>query len=110
MSEKDKVVELLEEILLWMKYDYLETKKKLLNTLDSEGKIIAYELSDGERSVRDISKYAGVHFTTISDWWNKWFEDGLMLQTEKYGGSRYKRLCSLTKLGIKILDIEEGKL
>jgi len=109
MTEENAVINLLEEILLWMKYDYLDAKRKLLEVLDTEKKIIAYELSNGERSVRDISKFAGVHFTTIGDWWNKWFEDDLMVQTEKYGGSRYKRLCSLTKIGIKIPEIKEEK-
>ena len=107
MNENSKTIEILEEILLWMKYDYSNIKERLREKLDSEGKIVAYELSDGERSVRDIAPYAGVHFTTIGSWWNNWFEEGLMEQTEKYGGSRYKRLCSLSKMGIKIPELKE---
>lgn len=110
MSEKDNIVEQLEEILLWMKYDYLETRKKLREILDTPDKILVYELSNGDRSTREIAKYVSVTFRTIAQWWNRWFDAGLMAQTEKYGGSRYKRLCSLTKMGIKIPEkIEEPK-
>jgi len=38
MSKNNRIIELLEEILLWMKYDYLETKKKLIKALDSDEK------------------------------------------------------------------------
>lgn len=109
MSKKDKTVELLEEILLWMKYDYLDTRKKINEILDTTDKIIVYELSNGDRSTREISNYVSVSFKTIAQWWNKWSDAGLMEQTEKYGGSRYKRLCSLTKMGIKIPEIKEEK-
>ena len=102
MAKEDTIIELLEEILLWMKYDFLNTKKRLISSLDSEDKIIAYELSTGENSTYDIAERVSVSATTVSNWWNKWFDDGLMEQTEKYSGSRYKRLCSLTKMGIKI--------
>ena len=105
MLSKDRTIELLEEILLWTKYDYSETKQKMIEHLDTDEKKIAYQLSDGEKSTRDISKKAGVHFTTIADWWRSWFKLELMEQTEKYGGSRYKRFISLTKMGIPIPEI-----
>ena len=105
MDKNDKIIELLDEILLWMKYDYLDTKRKLIETLDTEDKIIAYELSDGYRSTNDIAQYVDVSHQTVYNWWNKWFEFGLIEQTEKYGGGRYKRLCSLTKMGIKVPEI-----
>lgn len=87
----------------------LKQKKILIETLDNDDKIIAYELSNGERSTRDIEEHVNVSFNTVSRWWNKWFEEGLMEQTAKYGGSRYKRLCSLTKLGIKIPETLEDE-
>ena len=105
MNKEDTIIELLNEILLWMKYDYLDTKNRLKLNLDSEEKIIAYELSTGENSTYDISKKISVSATTVSNWWSKWFDEGIMEQTEKYGGNRYKKLCSLTKFGIKIPEI-----
>jgi len=68
-------------------------------------KKIAYELSDGERSSRDIAKIIKPSHTTVGNWWDKWFKLGLVEQTEKYGGSQYTRLCSLTKMGIKMPEI-----
>ena len=105
MSINEKSIELLEEILLWTKYDYTETKRKMLEHLNSNDKKIAYELSNGENSQNYIEKFVSVSQKTISSWWKKWFELGLMEQTEKYRGSRYKRLISLTKMGIPIPEI-----
>ena len=103
---RDKTIELLEEILLWTKYDYTETKQKLIEHLDTDDKKIAYQLSNGENSSRNISKQVSVSHTTIHDWWNAWFNLGIMEQTEKYGGSRFKRLISLTIMGINLPEFE----
>jgi len=108
ITESNRAIELLEEILLWMKYDYLETKKKLLEILDTDEKKTAYELSDGINSGRSIAREIGVGNKTIGNWWKKWFEAGLIEQTEKYRGGQYKKLCSLTKMGIKLSEKEEG--
>jgi len=102
MGKDERIIKLLEEILIWMKYDYHATKEKMLEILDTDDKKIVYELSDGERSRRDLTKYVSVSGKTISNWWNDWFDSGLVVQTEKYEGGRYKRLCSLTKMGIRI--------
>ena len=103
---KDRNLELLEEILLWTKYDYSTTKQKMLQHLDTDDKIISYQLSDGENSTYDIEKKVSVTAMTISNWWGRWFQEGLVEQTEKYVGLRYKRLISLTKLGIKVPEFE----
>ena len=105
MSNNEIIIELLEEILLWTKYDYAETKRKMLVHLNTDEKKIAYQLSDGEKSTRYISKKAGVHFSTIADWWKSWFKLELMEQTEKYSGSRYKKLASLLIMGIPVPEV-----
>ena len=79
----------------------------MLDNLDTDEKKIAYQLSDGDRSTRNISKQADVHFSTIAKWWNTWYKLDIMEQTEKYRGSRFKRLISLTKMGIPIPEIPE---
>jgi len=107
MSKEDKMIGLLEEILLWTKYDFEETKQKMIQELDTDDKKIAYQLSDGENSSRDIANKVNVTHKTIQNWWNNWFEAGLVEQTEKYGGGRYKKFCSLTKMGILIPNFEE---
>ena len=100
--DNKKIVELPEEILLWTKYDYKETKRKLLELLNTDEKKIAYQLSDGERSSREIAKVVSVSHMAIQQWWSKWFELDLIEQAEKHGRGRYKRLISLTKMGISI--------
>lgn len=107
---KDRTIELLEEILLWTKYDYSEIKQKMIEYLDTDDKKIAYQLSDGENSTYDIEKKVSVTAMTVSNWWNRWFEAGIVEQTEKYGGGRYKRLISLTKMGIPIPEIPEEEV
>jgi len=109
IMSRDKTIELLEEILLWTKYDYTETKQTLIEQLDTDDKKIAYQLSDGEKSTHDIAKLITASQKSVSRWWQKWFELELMEQTEKYGGGRYKRLISLIKMGIPIPENpEEG--
>lgn len=105
---KDRIAELLEEILLWTKYDYSATKQKMIEHLDTVDKKIAYQLSDGEKSTRDIAKLISASQKSVSNWWQKWFELELMEQTEKYGRGRYNRLISLTRMGIPVPEISEG--
>lgn len=102
---QDRTTELLEEILLWTKYDFSETKQKMLENLDTDDKKITYQLSNGEKSSRDLSSFVSVSHSTIFRWWKEWFELGLVEQTEKYGGGRYKRLISLTRMGIPVPEI-----
>ena len=73
---------------------------EMLEHLNTDEKKIAYQLSDGERNSRDIAEIVGVSHMTIRQWWNKWFELDFIEQTEKYGKGRYKRLISLSKMGI----------
>jgi len=107
MSQDDKIIELLEEILLWTKYDYAVTKQKMIEHLDNDDKKIAYQLSDGEKSTYDVAKLITASQSSVSNWWQKWFELELVEQTEMYGGGRYKRLISLTKMGILIPEIPD---
>lgn len=105
MSNNEIIIELLEEILLWTKYDYTTTKQKMLQHLNTDNKRVAYQLSDGDNSRKYIAGKVGVSDQTISNWWKEWFEFGLTEQTEKYGGGRYKRLISLTKMGIPVPEV-----
>ena len=109
LDKEDNIVELLEEILLWTKYDFLEIKQKMIEHLDTDDKKIVYQLSDGKRSSYDIAEFITASRRSISNWWQRWFELGLVKQTEKYEG-RYKRLVSLTEMGIPIPEIPEEEI
>ena len=107
MTEQNRTIELLEEILLWTKYDFLEMKQLMIDELDTDEKRIAYQLSDGENSTAQIASVIPVSQMTISNWWRNWLELGIVKQTEKYGGRRRKRLISLAEMGIPYPDLPE---
>lgn len=106
-GEMLKIRELLEEVLVWVKYDYLTLKNKIIEFIQTDQEKIVYEYSDGERSLRDLCKLADVHHTTVKSWLEKWYEEGIVDSIEKYGGKRYIRIVSLAKFGISIPEILE---
>lgn len=105
MTENNRIIELLEEILLWTKYDFEEIKQKMIEALDTDEKKIAYQLTDGENSTTQIASVIPVSQVTVSNWWRNWLELGIVKQTEKFGGKRRIRLISLAEMGIPFPDI-----
>jgi predicted transcriptional regulator len=63
---------------------------------------IVYELSDGEKSTREIEGLTKVSRTTVARLWDKWYKLGLMERSEKYGGGRMKHSFSLADAGIEV--------
>ena len=53
-----------------------------------------YELSDGERTMREIAKLAGCPFQTVASRWKEWAVLGLVVESENRKG-RYKKIVSL---------------
>lgn len=49
-----------------------EVELRISNILQSNDEITVYQLSDGERSSREISKYVNLSHTTITKLWRKW--------------------------------------
>lgn len=78
----DRIIELLEEILKWTRFEgNQKVKEILLDELDTDAKKIVYELSDG-RSSPEIEKMADVISKTIRDWWKKWANRGLTISRQ----------------------------
>ncbi len=59
-----------------------------------------FELSDGQRSTREIAKNVGSSHMKVAVKWNKWASIGLVMPSEKYKG-RFKKIVALGDLGIK---------
>lgn len=101
----DKNTQLLSEILKWQKFQGIQLLKTILpNILESKEKKMVYELTDGETTVKEISKKAGVATGTVSAWWNTWLANGIVSKEI----SRYKKIVSLKDIGLLIFK-ENGK-
>jgi transposase len=100
-KKEDRIIELLEEILKWTRFDVLQKAKEvLLDTLKKDTEKIAYQYSDGKSSL-EISKMAGVSDFAIRSYWKKWAAMGLVLASSRYKG-RYEKLFSLEDLSIEV--------
>ena len=69
-------------------------KNPRIGMLKEEEKKI-YELSNGQRSTREIEKLVNASRSKIASLWKKWYKIGIVESSDKYGGTRMKRL-SLT--------------
>ena len=105
IEKQDKLIELLEEILKWTKFEGMQrVKAVLLETLKKDSEKIAYQYSDGRGSL-EISNVAGVSDFAIRSYWKKWATMGLVQPSSKFKG-RYERLFSLEDLGIEVPTIK----
>jgi len=97
-----KSVEILKELLKWVKITSLpQVKKMLLELLPSDDKKIAYQYSDG-RGSQEVSELAGVGQGTVSRWWTSWINSCIAEAIPVKGGERAKRSFSLEDLGIEV--------
>lgn len=107
MSREDEMIGLLEELVRWTKVTSIPHVKGLLESLSDVEKI-AYQNSDG-RSSRDVAKTVNVHFTTVSQWWRKWYTLGIVESMQVQRGTRYRRSFSLEDFDIKIPQLQKDE-
>lgn len=105
MSQRDKqdvIIEILKEILKWIKVTSVpQVKKLLLELLTSDEEKIAYQYSDG-RTSQEVSQLVNVSYITITRWWKNWIKAGIAEPMSVKGGERARRLFSLEDFGIEI--------
>lgn len=96
----------LREMKTWLKLAGIPELRRLseANLRDNVDKIV-YELSDGERSTREIAGAVkglgkGISHATVSNMWRRWAIMGLVEPSEKYRG-RYAKVFPLQFLGIE---------
>jgi hypothetical protein len=70
--------------------------------------LYAYELSNGERSTREIGKLVKLDQKGISNWWREWEKAGLVEKIGKKG--QFKALYSLLELLLVFLPSNRHKL
>lgn len=102
MTHEDRMIELLEEMVKWMRVTSIPRVKSLLSEiLRSPEERIAYQSSDGKPS-KEVAKLAGVSFGTITKWWRIWVKAGIAEAVSARGGKRARRIFSLEDFGIEI--------
>lgn len=75
-----------------------ELEKRLAGVFDQPRELSVYELSDGERSTREIEEITGVAKDTVSDLWKKWHRIGI---ADTAGTKKpYKAKYSLVRLAL----------
>ncbi len=86
-----------------------EIEKSLKDTFTSNEEIRVYELSDGNRTTRDIEDLIGVSRQTVSNLWKKWEILGLV--EEGKSKKPYKAKFSIIDLalGNKKKGVKNGK-
>lgn len=104
MSEtEDQKIEILQEILSWIRFLGLkEVKEILTNELDDNKKKLIYHLSDGNKGSTEIGKIAKVSHRTVSDHWTSWAPLRIVEPIRVQGGGRYKKVFELEDFGIPI--------
>jgi hypothetical protein len=99
----ERIARIAEEQLKWTKLSGMTQLKSIFEeNLRTDDDKRVYELSDGERSIRDIEKITNVGRTKIAALWKKWYKMGIMERSEKYEGKRMKKSFSLSGVGIDV--------
>jgi hypothetical protein len=97
-----EITQLLRELVRWSKFEGVPKLRAILEqNLRSDKEKIIYELSDGERSTRDITKVVGGSHETIRRYWEKWSKLGIVDESHGQEG-RFRHICSLEEVGMEV--------
>jgi len=93
----------LDQLLKWTRFAGMQQLRTIMTqNLETDTEMLVYELSDGERTTREIARLAGVGSNaTIAKYWKKWTKIGIVEPSEKRRG-RYQRICSLEAVGLTV--------
>jgi hypothetical protein len=93
----------LDQLLKWTRFAGMQQLRSILTqNLTKDTEMLLYELSDGERTTREIARLAGVGSNaTIASYWKKWSKIGIVEPSERRRG-RYRRICSLEEVGLTV--------
>lgn len=105
MSEEklNLIASIMKEQLKWTKLAGRTQLKSIFeNNLKTDDERRVYELSDGERSTRDIAILTNANKDKISSLWRTWYKIGIMEKSKRYEGKRMKKFFSLSEVGIEV--------
>jgi len=102
------VAQRLDELIAWQRFESMPKLRALLITgLDSDIKKLAYEMTDGENSRRDIAAKLRISDDNIQNYWGKWYELAVVRPSKRKG--RPQHIVSLEDLGMKLPKISSTK-
>jgi hypothetical protein len=98
MNGDDRMVELMEELVAWTKFAHQEALITVWRkVIVDEKHLVAYELTDGTRTQRDVAEASGLSQPTISALWQKWRRTGL---ARELPGGKVRHLARPSDFGI----------
>ena len=99
----EKLLQVTKEQLRWNKLVGINHLKTIFAMeFKSNDEKLVYELSNGEKSIRDLEKETGISRSKVSLLWRKWYNIGIMEKSQKYEGKRMKKSFSLVDIGVEI--------
>jgi hypothetical protein len=107
-QKSDRMIQLLEEILKWTSFEAKQdVRNTLIELLKTDTEKLIYQKSDG-RTSREVAQVAGTSHGTVVNYWRKWSGHAIVEEVRSRGGTRYKRVFSLTDFGIEIPQVRAG--
>ena len=104
-EKTDRIIELLEEILKWVRLEGAQrAKDTLAGLLKTDTEKLVYENSDGHTS-REIAQVVGTSHVTVTNYWKKWARYGIVKEASARGGTRYVRVFSLSDFGTEVPSV-----
>lgn len=104
------IVQILREILRWSRFEnFPKLRKILLDNLKTDQEKLVYELTNGENSRPDVAKQTDVPDSTVRNWWEKWYNLGILEPSGKRKG-RPQKIMALEDMGIEVPKIPPKKL
>jgi hypothetical protein len=101
MNDIDVLAELREQTR-WLRLMGLQALRPLLvDALQTDKERLAFEVSDGTRSTREVGGIAGMSSSKVSGLWREWIAAGICAESSKHPG-RAERLVSLARIGIEV--------
>lgn len=106
-DKTDRIIELLEEILRWTRFQgWRNVKDVLTDVLTDDLSKLIYHYSDG-RSSRQIAQKVSVSHVTVVRYWRKWAKVGIVEPIKVGSGIRYRKMFNLEDFGIEVPEIEK---
>jgi transposase len=101
--------QILREILRWSRFEnFPKLRKSLLDNLKTDQEKLVYEFTNGENSRPDVASQAGVPDSTVRNWWEKWYDLGILEPSGKRKG-RPQKIMALEDMGIEVPKIPPKK-
>jgi len=102
VSALEQVSKNLKEVAKWVRFQNVpRLREVLIRELDTPQKKVAFDLTDGEHSRRDIAKEITIDDATVQGWWDKWLQLAIVGESETYRG-RPQKIVSPGELGIDV--------